>query len=137
MNTFNKDFFINHGFQEDTDKKVLFRLFTEYSKFKEVNISVNLTEPCMLLARSKEKNVSVEVNTIQENRLILKRKLSREKFDTVIMNILPQFFILSQTALNPYKIRHCSSWVFSNSLIFWYTLMAKCRKNVVKIVVVS
>lgn len=49
---------------------------------------MNLTVPSMLLARSKEKNVSIEVNSIQDNRLILKRKWSREKFDTVIMNIL-------------------------------------------------
>ncbi len=42
----------------------------------------------MLLARSKEKNVTVEVNSVQNNRLILKRKRSREKFDTVIMNVL-------------------------------------------------
>ncbi|MBD5136120.1 MAG: hypothetical protein HDT39_09215 [Lachnospiraceae bacterium] len=87
MNTIDRNFLLNHGFQEDTDKKVLSELFTKYNKFKEVNISVNLTEPCMLLARSKEKNVTVEVNSIQDNRLILKRKRSREKFDTVIMNI--------------------------------------------------
>lgn len=42
----------------------------------------------MLLARSKERNVSVEVNSVQNNRLILKRKRSREKYDTVIMNVL-------------------------------------------------
>ena len=88
MNTIDRDFLINHGFQEDADKKVLSELFTKHSKFKEVNISVNLTEPCMLLARSKEKNVSVEINSIQDNRLILKRKRSREKYDTAIMNIL-------------------------------------------------
>lgn len=88
MNTIDRNFLFNHGFTEDTDKKVLSELFTKHSKFREVNISVNLTEPCMLLARSKEKNVSVEINSIQENRLILKRKRSREKFDTVVMNIL-------------------------------------------------
>ena len=87
MDTINRSFLIAHGFTEDTDKKVLSGLFTKHSKFKEINISINLTEPTMLLARSKEKNVSVEVNSIQENRLILKRKRSREKFDTVIMNI--------------------------------------------------
>lgn len=88
MNTFNKNFLINHGFAEDTDKGVLLELFTKHNKFIEVNISVNLTEPFMLLARSKEKNVTIEINSIQENHLILKRKRSREKFDTVIMNIL-------------------------------------------------
>lgn len=88
MDTIDRDFLINHGFQEDTNNKVLSELFTKHSRFREVNISVNLTEPCMLLARSKEKNVTVEVNSIQENRLILKRKQSREEFDTVIMNIL-------------------------------------------------
>lgn len=86
MNTFNKEFLINHGFQEDTDKKVLSELFTKHNKFKEVNISVNLTEHSMLLARSKEKNVSVEVNSVQENRLILKKNSAR--CSTVIMNIL-------------------------------------------------
>lgn len=86
MNTFNRDFLLNHGFQEDTDKKVLSKLFTNHKKFGEVIISVNLTEPCMLLARSKEKNVSVEVNCIQENRLILKKNSGR--CSTVIMNIL-------------------------------------------------
>lgn len=88
MNIFDRDFLINHGFQEDTDKKILSELFTKHNKFKEVNISINLTEPFMLLARSKEKNVSVEINSVQNNRLILKRRRSREKFDTVIMNVL-------------------------------------------------
>lgn len=50
MNTLDRDFLINHGFQEDTDKKVLSELFFKHNKFKEVNISVNLTEPSMLLA---------------------------------------------------------------------------------------
>ncbi len=88
MNTIDKDFLLKHGFQEDTDKEVLSGLFTKHSKFREVNVSVNFTESFMLLARSKERNVTVEINSIQENRLILKRKRSREKFDTVIMNIL-------------------------------------------------
>lgn len=86
MNTIDRDFLINHGFTEDTDKKVLSELFTNHKKFKEVNISVDLTRPSMLLARSKEKNVSVEVNSIQENRLILKKNSG--KCSTVIMNIL-------------------------------------------------
>lgn len=88
MNTIDRDFLINHGFTEDTNKEVLSGLFTKHSKFREVNVSVNFTEPFMLLARSKERNVTVEINSIQENRLILKRKRSREKFDTVIMNVL-------------------------------------------------
>lgn len=88
MDTINRDFLINHGFKEDTDRKVLSELFTGRKKFKEVNISVHFTEPSMLLARSKENNVIVKVNCIQENRLILKRKRSREKFDTTIMNVL-------------------------------------------------
>lgn len=86
MNTLEREFLLKHGFEEDTDKKVLSGLFTKHSKFREVNISVNLTEPCMLLARSKEKNVSVEVNSIQENRLILKKNNGR--CSTVIMNVL-------------------------------------------------
>lgn len=86
MNTFNKEFLLNHGFQEDTNNKVLSELFTKHKKFGEVIISVNLTEHSMLLARSKEKNVSVEVNSIQENRLILKKNSGR--CNTVIMNIL-------------------------------------------------
>lgn len=86
MNTFNKEFLINHGFTEDTDKEVLSKLFTKHNKFKEINISVNLTEHSMLLARSKEKNVAVEVNSVQENRLILKKNSGR--CSTVIMNIL-------------------------------------------------
>lgn len=86
MNTIDRDFLINHGFTEDTDKKVLSELFTKYKKFKEVNISVSLTEHSMLLARNKEKNVTVEVNSIQENRLIIKKNSGR--CSTVIMNIL-------------------------------------------------
>lgn len=86
MNTFNKDFLINHGFTEDTDKKVLSELFTKHSKLRELDVSVNLTEHSMLLARSKEKNVTVEVNSIQENRLILKKNSGR--CSTVIVNIL-------------------------------------------------
>lgn len=88
MNTIDKEFLLKHGFKEDTDKKVLSELFTKHNKLRELDVSVNLTEPCMLLARSMEKNVTIEVNSIQENRLILKRKLSREKFDTTIMNVL-------------------------------------------------
>lgn len=86
MNTIDREFLLKHGFQEDIDKKVLSELFTGHKKFGEVNISVNLTEPCMLLARSKEKNVTVEVNSIQENRLILKKNSGR--CSTVIMNVL-------------------------------------------------
>lgn len=86
MNTIDRNFLINHGFQEDTDKKVLSGLFTNNKKIKEVNISVNLTEPFMLLARSKEKNVTVEVKYIQDNRLILKKNSGR--CSTVIVNIL-------------------------------------------------
>lgn len=86
MNTLDRNFLLNHEFKEDVDKKVLSKLFTDHNKFKEVNISVNLTEPSMLLARSKEKNVGVEVNSIQDNRLILKKNSGR--CSTVIMNIL-------------------------------------------------
>lgn len=86
MNTFDRNFLLNHGFQEDTDKKVLSELFTKHSKFKEINISINFTEPTMLLARNREKNVTVEVNSIQESRLILKKNSGR--CSTVIMNIL-------------------------------------------------
>lgn len=86
MNTIDRNFLLNHGFTEDTDKKVLSELFTKNTKFKEVNISVNLTEHSMLLARSKEKNVTIEINSIQENRLILKKNSGR--CSTVIMNIL-------------------------------------------------
>ena len=88
MNTIDREFLINHGFTEDSENKTLSELFPKHNKFREVNISVNFTEPCVLLARSKERNVTIEINSIQENRLILKRKRSREKFDTVIMNIL-------------------------------------------------
>jgi len=77
MNIFNKEFLLNHGFTEDTDKKVLYQLFTNHKKFKEVNISVDLTRPSMLLARSKERNVSVGLNSVQDNRLILKRNTGR------------------------------------------------------------
>lgn len=86
MNTIDRNFLINHGFTEDTDKKVLSELFTKNKTFREVNISVDLTRPSMLLARSKEKNVTVEVNSIQENRLILKKNSGR--CSTVIMNVL-------------------------------------------------
>ena len=86
MNTIDRNFLLNHGFQEDTDKKVLSELFTKHNKFREVNISVNLTEHSMLLARSRERNVTIEVNSIQENRLILKKSSGR--CSTVIMNIL-------------------------------------------------
>lgn len=86
MNTLDRNFLLNHGFQEDANKKVLSELFTKHSKFKEVNISVNLTEPCMMLARSKERNATIEINSIQENRLILKKNSGR--CSTVIMNIL-------------------------------------------------
>ncbi len=88
MNTIDRNFLLNHGFTEDSENKTLSELFTKHNKFREVNISVNLTEPSMLLARSKKRNVTIEVNSVQENRFILKRHQSREKFDTVIMNVL-------------------------------------------------
>ena len=86
MNTLDRDFLINHGFKEDTDKKVLSGLFTNNKKFKEVNISVNLTEASMLLACNEEKNVTVESSSVQYNRLILKKNNGR--CSTVIMNVL-------------------------------------------------
>ena len=86
MNTLDRDFLINHGFKEDTDKKVLSELFTKYKKFKKVNISVNLTEASMLLARNEEKNVTVESSSVQYTRLILKKNNGR--CSTVIMNVL-------------------------------------------------
>ena len=86
MNTLDRDFLINHGFKEDTDKKVLSELFTKYKKFKKVNISVNLTEASMLLARNEEKNVTVESSSVQYNNLILKKNNGR--CSTVIMNVL-------------------------------------------------
>ena len=86
MNTIDRDFLINHGFKDDTDKKVLSELFTKHSKLRKLDVSVNLTEHSMLLARSREKNVTVELNCIQENRLILKKNNGR--CSTVIMNIL-------------------------------------------------
>lgn len=86
MNDVDREFLLNHGFAEATDKKVLLGLFINNKKFREVNISVNFTEPFMLLARSKEKNVTVEVNSVQDNRLILKKNSGR--CSTVIMNIL-------------------------------------------------
>ena len=86
MNTIDRNFLINHGFQEDTDKKVLLELFTKHSKLRELDVSVNLTEHSMLLARSKEKNVTVEVNSIQENRK--KKKKNSGRYSTVIVNIL-------------------------------------------------
>ena len=65
MNTFDREFLINHGFTEDSEKKVLSKLFTKHNKLKEIDVSVNLTEHSMLLASSKEKNVKVEVNSIR------------------------------------------------------------------------
>lgn len=85
MNAIDREFHLNHGFTEDTDKKALSKLFNNNKKFKEVNISVDLTEPFMLLARSKEKNVNVEVDTVQGKRLILE---SGGRCSTVIMDIL-------------------------------------------------
>lgn len=87
MNAIDREFHLKHGFTEDTDKKALSKLFTSNKKFKEVNISVELTEPFMLLARSKEKNVNVEVevDTVQGKRLILE---SGGRCSTVIMDIL-------------------------------------------------
>ena len=47
---------------------------------------------------------SVEINSVQNHRLILKRKRSREKFDTVIMNILLD------------EINNCPVKVYGNGL---------------------
>lgn len=87
MNDADREFLIEHGFVEDVDNETLKKLFADNGKFKEVNISVNLTEPAMLLARSKERNVTVDINSVQENRLILKKGSSYRNI-TVIMNIL-------------------------------------------------
>jgi len=88
MDTTVKEFFIRHGFLEDTNKKVLSGLFANNKKFKEVNISVYLTEPFMLLARSIERNVAVDVNSVRDNCLVLKSSGRYGKCRTVIMNIL-------------------------------------------------
>lgn len=103
MNTLDRDFLLKHGFEEDTDKKVLSELFTKHSKLRKLDVSVNLTEHSMLLARSKEKNVTVEVNSVQENRLILKKNNGR--CSTVIMNILLD------------EIHNCLFKDYSNGLI--------------------
>ena len=117
MNTIDKNYLINHGFTEDTDKKVLSRLFTKHSKFKELDVSVNLTEPCMLLARSKEKNVTVELNCAQDNCLILKRKRNREKFDTVIMNVLLDEINFSGLQINSRFVpEHTTNMPFGNNV---------------------
>ena len=82
MNNLDKNFLIEHGFEEDTEKKVLRELFAANDTFKQTDITVAFTEPSMLLSRSKEKKVLVQTNSIQDDRLILK------KGNTVIMNIL-------------------------------------------------
>lgn len=87
MNDTDREFLIKHGFVEDADNKMLKQLFTNNDKFSKVNISVSYTEPAMLLARLKKKNVAAEVNTIQKDRLILKKGSSYRNI-TVIMNIL-------------------------------------------------
>lgn len=88
MDALNKEFLINHGFKEDAYKKALRELFTSHKQFKEVNISVNSTEPFMLLARSREKNVSVKSNIIQDKRLVLEKGSMGSGYNAVIMNIL-------------------------------------------------
>ncbi|MCM1173408.1 MAG: hypothetical protein NC393_14955 [Clostridium sp.] len=85
MNTIDRDFLIKHGFQEDADKKELLKLFEGNQRLKEANISVTLTEPAMLLARSREKNVVALVNSVQDKRLILKKS---GRCSTIIMNVL-------------------------------------------------
>lgn len=82
MNAIDRNFLINHGFTEDINRNRLLELFRNNNKFKEINISVSITNPTMLLARSKEKNVTVAINSIQGDRIILKKN------KTVIMNIL-------------------------------------------------
>ena len=46
MNTFDREFLINHGFTEDSEKKVLSKLFTKHNKLKEIDVSVNLNILC-------------------------------------------------------------------------------------------
>lgn len=85
MNAIDRDFLLKHGFTEDAGNKLLKGLFANHKKFKEVNLSVKLTEPAMLLAHSKEKNVTADINSIQDDRLVLKKG---SRCETVIMNIL-------------------------------------------------
>lgn len=85
MNIIDRDFLIRHGFTEDTGKKVLSGLFASNQKFKEVNITVSFVEPFMLLARSRRTNAAVDVNSIQDKRLILKGGI---RCSTVVMNVL-------------------------------------------------
>ena len=81
MDALNKEFLINHGFKEDAYKKALRELFTSYKQ-------VNSTEPFMLLARSREKNVAVKSNIIQDKRLVLEKGSRGSRCSTIIMNIL-------------------------------------------------
>lgn len=85
MSAIDKEFLLKHGFTEDTDKKILLGFFTDNKKFKEANITIDITKPYMQLLRSTGKNVSVKIDTIQDTRLILKRG---DRFKTVILNIL-------------------------------------------------
>ena len=84
-NAINKEFYFKHGFVEDTDKKMLFKIIANHKRFKEVNMTVSVEEPNMILARVNEGNVIVGVNSIQDKRLILEKN---NKSKTVILNIL-------------------------------------------------
>jgi len=86
MNTIqNKEVYFRQGFVEDADHKILRETLSKRKKFSELSMTISATDPNVLFSRTKEKKVTVEINTAMDERLII---IGNDRYKTRIMNIL-------------------------------------------------
>lgn len=78
-----RDFLIEHGYQDDSNNEHLLKLFSTTKKFKEAYITASFKNPPMILVRGYDKNVSVDLEELNDGRLVLKRK-----DDTFILDLV-------------------------------------------------
>ena len=81
----NREVYFRQGFVEDADHKILREALSKCKKFSELSMTISATDPNVLFSRTKEKKVTVEINTAMDERLII---IGNDKYKTRIMNIL-------------------------------------------------
>lgn len=77
-----KKYLLRNGYKEDVKNKMLYNIFYENEKFKLIDISIDSFNSFMALARTTQKNVTAYINTIQDDRLIIKKNKN------IVMNII-------------------------------------------------
>ena len=81
----NREVYFRQGFVEDADHEILREALSKRKKFSELSMTISATDPNVLFSRTKEKKVTVEINTAMDERLII---IGNDKYKTRIMNIL-------------------------------------------------